>query len=37
MAANEKTFGGVIGEARKAKGLALKDLVSRVLREDPGP
>src|ERR1700732_2997838 len=34
MAANEKTFGGAISEARKAKGWALKDLASRVLRED---
>jgi transcriptional regulator with XRE-family HTH domain len=34
MAANEKTFGGAIGEARKAMGWALKDLASRVLRED---
>jgi len=33
MAANEKTFGGAISEARKAKGWALKDLASRVLRE----
>jgi hypothetical protein len=32
MAANEKTFGGAISEARKAKGWALKDLASRVLR-----
>ena len=36
MAANEKTFGGAISEARKAKGWALKDLASRVLREDEG-
>ena len=34
MAANEKTFGGAISEARKAQGWALKDLASRVLRED---
>jgi transcriptional regulator with XRE-family HTH domain len=34
MAANEKTFGGAISEARKAKGWSLKDLASRVLRED---
>jgi transcriptional regulator with XRE-family HTH domain len=34
MAANAKTFGGAISEARKAKGWALKDLASRVLRED---
>jgi transcriptional regulator with XRE-family HTH domain len=34
MAANEKTFGGAISEARKAKRWALKDLASRVLRED---
>ena len=34
MAANEKTFGGAISEARKAKGWALKELASRVLRED---
>ena len=34
MAANVKTFGGAISEARKAKGWALKDLASRVLRED---
>jgi ribosome-binding protein aMBF1 (putative translation factor) len=34
MAANEKTFGGAISEARKTKGWALKDLASRVLRED---
>src|SRR3984893_8603990 len=34
MAANEKTFGGAISEARKAKGCALKDLAARVLRED---
>ena len=33
MAANVKTFGGAISEARKAKGWALKDLASRVLRE----
>ena len=29
MAANEKTFGGAISEARKAQGWALKDLASR--------
>ena len=34
MAANDNTFGGAISEARKAKGWALKDLASRVLRED---
>src|SRR4029077_19694276 len=34
MAANVKTFGGAISEARKAKGWALKDLASCVLRED---
>ena len=34
MAVNAKTFGGAISEARKAKGWALKDLASRVLRED---
>ena len=34
MAAIVKTFGGAISEARKAKGWALKDLASRVLRED---
>jgi transcriptional regulator with XRE-family HTH domain len=32
MAANVKTFGGAISEARKAKGWAY--LASRVLRED---
>jgi transcriptional regulator with XRE-family HTH domain len=37
MAANEKTFGGAISEARKAKGWSLKDLASRVLREDEEP
>lgn len=30
----QKTFGGAISEARKAKGWSLKDLASRVLRED---
>lgn len=34
MAANEKTFGGAIAEARKAKGWSLKDLSSRIFRED---
>ncbi len=34
MAAHEKTFGGAISEARKAKGWSLKDLASRVRRED---
>ena len=34
MAANVKTFGGAISEARKAKRWALKDLALRVLRED---
>jgi transcriptional regulator with XRE-family HTH domain len=34
MAATERTFGGAISDARKAKGWSLKDLASRVLRED---
>jgi transcriptional regulator with XRE-family HTH domain len=37
MADDEKTFGGVIAAARKEKGWALKDLASRVLREDEEP
>lgn len=37
MAPNDKTFGSAIGEARKAKGWALKDLAARVLREDDDP
>jgi transcriptional regulator with XRE-family HTH domain len=34
MGVNGKTFGGAISEARKAKGWSLKDLSSKVLRED---
>jgi transcriptional regulator with XRE-family HTH domain len=34
MKAEDKTFGGAIAEARKSKGWSLKDLASRVLRED---
>lgn len=34
MTLEDKTFGGAIAEARKAKGWSLKDLASRVLRED---
>jgi transcriptional regulator with XRE-family HTH domain len=34
MAPNDKTFGSAIGNARKAKGWALKDLAARVKRED---
>ncbi len=37
MAPNDKTFGGAISEARKAKGWALKDLAAKVLREDEDP
>lgn len=37
MAPNDKTFGGAISDARKAKGWALKDLASKVLREDEEP
>jgi transcriptional regulator with XRE-family HTH domain len=37
MAVDEKTFGSAISEARKAKGWALKDLASRILREDEDP
>jgi len=37
MAPNEKTFGSAISNARKAKGWALKDLATRVLREDEEP
>jgi transcriptional regulator with XRE-family HTH domain len=37
MVGNEKTFGGAISEARKAKGWALKDLASLILREDENP
>ena len=37
MAAEDKTFGGAISDARKAKGWALKDLAAKVLREDEGP
>jgi transcriptional regulator with XRE-family HTH domain len=37
MATTEKTFGGAIAEARKAKGWSLKDLASRILREDEEP
>ena len=36
MTSNDKTFGGAIAEARKAKGWSLKDLASHVLREDGG-
>lgn len=35
--ATEKTFGGAIAEARKAKSWSLKDLASRILREDEEP
>lgn len=34
IALDDKTFGGAIAEARKTKGWSLKDLASRVLRED---
>jgi 3-methyladenine DNA glycosylase AlkD len=34
MAANEKTFGGAISEARKAMGWALKDLASHDIEHD---
>jgi len=34
MVSDEKTFGGAISDARKAKGWALKDLAARVRRED---
>lgn len=37
MAPNDKTFGGAISDARKAKGWALKDLAAKVLREDEEP
>jgi transcriptional regulator with XRE-family HTH domain len=37
MAETEKTFGSVISSARKTKGWALKDLASRVRREDEEP
>lgn len=37
MAPNDKTFGGAISDARKAKGWALKDLAAKVLREDGEP
>ena len=37
MAPNDKTFGGAISDARKAKGWALKDLATKILREDEGP
>lgn len=35
--ADDETFGGAISKARKAKEWALKDLASRVLREDGEP
>lgn len=37
MAKTESTFGGAISDARKGKGWSLKDLASRVLREDGDP
>jgi len=36
MASDDKTFGGAISDARKAKGWALKDLAGRIRREDDG-
>lgn len=35
--ADDETLGGAISKARKAKGWALKDLASQVLREDGEP
>jgi transcriptional regulator with XRE-family HTH domain len=37
MGTSEKTFGSAIAEARKAKSWSLKDLASRILREDEEP
>src|ERR1700738_258213 len=37
MATSEQTFGGAIAEARKSKSWSLKDLASKVLREDEEP
>jgi transcriptional regulator with XRE-family HTH domain len=37
MASDDKTFGGAISYARKAKGWPLKDLAARVRREDDEP
>src|ERR1700738_4670995 len=37
MATSEQTFGGAIAEARKSKSWSLKDLASRILREDEEP
>ncbi|MBR0795661.1 helix-turn-helix transcriptional regulator [Bradyrhizobium jicamae] len=34
MAESEQSFGGAIAEARKAKGWSLRELASRILRED---
>lgn len=34
MVADETTFGRTISDARKSKGWALKDLASKILRED---
>jgi transcriptional regulator with XRE-family HTH domain len=37
MPPTDKTFGSAIGEARKAKGWALKVLAKQILREDDEP
>ena len=37
MATSEQTFGGAIAGARKSKSWSLKDLASRILREDEDP
>jgi transcriptional regulator with XRE-family HTH domain len=37
MATSEQSFGGAIAEARKSKSWSLKDLASRILREDEEP